>query len=319
MSLTRWLITGSSGYLGSALVSRLLELKDFSLVLLDSQEFYITHPNLSVYKGDIGDYNLLNKIFQEQEIDGVIHLAALKSVVESFTNPGHYLENNFIKSKILFEKASSSQVKKFIFASSAAVYSDTEKGHIVSELSMCVPKSPYGKSKLLAEEFFRSMNSQEMEITSLRFFNLSGFNLFDVKNFGAINTILSCAMENEIFFINKSEITGISSLGATRDYIDISDAVDSLISVMKAPPQPGFDVFNVSTGIGTSLQSVIDSVEFITKKKLRTSIAEGNFEEIQYMVGDSGKFERRFGAKTKKSLNEIVLNMFISKSSDRQT
>ena len=119
-------------------------------MLLDSQEFYITHPNLSVFKGDVGDYDLLNKVFKDQNIDGVIHLAALKSVVESFAYPGHYLENNFVKSKMLFEKASSSQVKKFIFASSAAVYSDTEKGHRVTELSMCVPRSPYGKSKLLA-------------------------------------------------------------------------------------------------------------------------------------------------------------------------
>jgi UDP-glucose 4-epimerase len=307
---SQWLITGSSGYLGSALVGKLLELNETSLVLLDINDFCISHPSFIAYQGDIGDEKLLKRVFQEQSIDGVVHLAASKSVVESFKNPEFYLQNNFIKSKILFEIASSSNVKKFVFASSAAVYSGDQPGQMVTELSMTNPRSPYGRSKLLAEEFFKSANSTEMETTSLRFFNLSGFNSFNVQNFGAINTILSCAMQDKTFSINQSKTTGISSLGAIRDYIDIDDAIDSLISVMKEPYRGGFEKFNVSTGVGTSLEEVINRVELITKKKLRRSISQGNFEEIHYMVGDPSSFENRFSMKPRRNLDEIILNMY---------
>ena len=153
----RVLVTGGAGFIGSHLVDRLLK-EDFDVVVLDNLssghirniKHHIGKGGFQFIKGDIRNRELVNKLVRE--IDVIFHLAAIVSVPQSVRNPILVNEVNVSGTLNLLEAARKSKVKRFIFASSCAVYGNPQSLPIKEE-SPLRPISPYGSSKLAAETY----------------------------------------------------------------------------------------------------------------------------------------------------------------------
>ncbi|MAF92855.1 MAG: UDP-glucose 4-epimerase GalE [Bdellovibrionaceae bacterium] len=169
------LVTGGAGYIGSHLC-RILDDSKIEYVVLDnfSTGFEQALPlKTKIYRGDISDLSILNKIFQENNIQSVMHFAAKISVAESIEKPKLYHETNYLKLVSFSEYCKEHGVSNFIFSSTAAVYGDLETEK-VQENSPTKPQSPYGKSKLEAEKHLQKISDEQFNIGILRYFNVAG-------------------------------------------------------------------------------------------------------------------------------------------------
>ena len=175
---------------------------------------------------DIRDTAEINTLMREQAFDGVVHLAALKSVEDSFKEQDLYFEVNARGTSELLDLAITNNIEKFIFSSTASVYGFTHAPNGVSESSPTLPISPYGASKLHAEEVItEKLNQSKINGTSLRFFNVIGTShreLTDTSKDNLIPAVLKCLRENtqpKIFGSDYQTEDGT----AVRDYVDVRD------------------------------------------------------------------------------------------------
>ena len=279
-----WLITGSAGYLGFTLIE-LLRDHGIKIIALDTNK----PPQVANhrYQADFADKQVLEEIFRTHKISGVVHLAALKSVSESFMRPQEYLHNNYTKTITLFETSRQFEVEHFIFASSAAVYSPSKIGHLTVESDPVDSLSPYGESKILCERYFESSPPGRIFSTSLRFFNLAGVSRSDTKSTGVINLLTDCVASGNIFNVNSNQLTGESSLTSTRDYIDIHDVALAILQAIKSKPRKHFAVYNISSGSGKTLAQLIKNVEDISGRKINIRKKVSETIEVPWMVGSN--------------------------------
>ncbi|HXK66577.1 MAG TPA: GDP-mannose 4,6-dehydratase, partial [Spirochaetota bacterium] len=169
------LVTGGAGYIGSH-VTRLLAKKGFNPIVYDnlSGGFKDFVSGFEFIKGDIGDFDKLAHVLSHYSIQCVMNFASYIAVGESVQYPLKYYENNVAKTLTLFEAMIKTNVKRFIFSSSAAVYGNPEIIPIPEESPM-KPESPYGKTKYFIEEVLRDLSvSNSFKAISLRYFNAAG-------------------------------------------------------------------------------------------------------------------------------------------------
>lgn len=279
-----WLITGSDGYLGFTLLE-LLEEHGIDAIAIDitkSQEIA-----QYTYQADFGDERALETIFRSHEIIGVVHLAALKSVTESFDKPNEYMQNNFHNTVKLFELSKQSGVERFVFASSAAVYPPAKPGHLTLETDPLNALSPYGESKILCEHHLEFSSRDSIMSTSLRFFNLAGVSRSFSKPTGVINLLTECVIHGRTFYANSNTLTGQSSLTSTRDYIDVQDVAKAILKTMQVKPLKHFSAYNISSSIGTTLGGLIEKIEEVSGSKIDLQNRETNSNEVSWMVGSN--------------------------------
>lgn len=252
------LITGGKGYLGIHLV-KAFEKLNFEILVLDiKKERSIEDISKSLFRqldiNHLKDFERILKIFKPEI---VFHLAAKKNVVESFSLPEEYLRFN---SEITYQLADISNrvgVSKFIFISSAAVYGSPKKTE-VSEVHECLPTSPYGLSKLLAEEKLREGSKEwNMKVSCIRLFNLFGydpnlvhlFNLSEGDNFQSyICRAITSGKPIRVFRSKNQTSDGTTE----RDYIHPNDASRALVNLALKDSLNHFDIVNLGTGVKIS-------------------------------------------------------------------
>ena len=169
------LVTGGAGYIGSHVV-RQLGANGENVITLDNLstgfEAAVTSGELII--GDTGDAALLDRIFDNHEIDTVMHFAAHTIVPESVSDPLKYYGNNTASSRTLFERAHAHGVKHVVFSSTAAVYGIPPEG-AASEATTTRPINPYGSSKLMTEWMLRDLAiAGGPTYVALRYFNVAG-------------------------------------------------------------------------------------------------------------------------------------------------
>jgi UDP-glucose 4-epimerase len=257
-----WLITGSQGYLGRHLTSRFSDLK-IPYIGIDKATSPIgsSSPRAHEIQGSYTDEFLIEKIFTEYEIEGVIHLAALKDVSDSLKNPKLYMDLNFHESKTFLENCLDLGLSKFIFASSAAVYGNQNTNLGFTEDSPIQVSNPYGESKIEFERFL-SYKSQESNFSSviLRFFNLGGSVLgisSDHQGSNLVPKILKAVIAKQEVLVYGNEYPTKDG-SAERDYIHIMDVVDAVIKSTKyLGDLKGCEIFNIGSGRAVSVLEVI--------------------------------------------------------------
>jgi len=229
------LITGSSGFIGSNLVSMANSL-NLEITTLD----YVGKPDI---KCDITDADW-EKIGLSN-FKTVIHLAAKTSVSESLEDPNKFLDVNSKATRKLFSACVEQDVERVIFASSAAVYgsSDKETKKIGEEGT---PTSPYAETKLYGEEVARHLSSENTTFLCLRFFNVYGpSQKIDGEYSAVIPSFIQSAISGNPIIIHGDG-------GQTRDFIHVSDVCSAIISSLSTP-LPNFSVTNVGSGRGISI------------------------------------------------------------------
>jgi UDP-glucose 4-epimerase len=285
--VSRVIITGGNGFIGKHVVKKLLSCKQYSVVLISNTsnigDKYLEDRKLlrdlplTYYDADIRDRKAISDIFLDERADTCIHLAAKISVADSIKNPDETMEINVKGTLNVLEACQNSQVNNFVFASSAAVYGDVRELPI-SENHALRPLSPYGTSKMLAEQHILSYNkSKKIQNTiSLRIFNVYGNG--QVSESDVVTKFarrLSKGLPPIIYGDGEH----------TRDFISVDDVADAILLSIRAMEErknnnnynlSSSPVFNIGTGTATSIKKLAQNMIAISGLELDPIYEQGN-------------------------------------------
>lgn len=306
-----WLVTGSSGYIGQHVVEQFL-LSGLAVIGLDSKKCPISSPlcnKFKVYLGDICDQLFVSEVFKKESIVGIVNLAALKSVEESLSKPGLYEKVNHEGVEVLLSEAVKADVKYFIQSSTAAIYGSSINGY-VDESSPTVPISPYGKTKLRAEEaLVAKMRNGEIKGTSLRYFNVIGSSRPELKDSSRANIVpmvlaaLSAGQRPKIFGDDYETPDGT----CVRDYVHVMDIARAHVLVaQKIQEQDLPSAINIGTGRGYSVREIMEEILRQKGSSLTPEIQPRRQGDPSMLVARVQVAEDSLGFKAKKGLDEMI-------------
>ena len=305
-----WLITGGAGYIGSHVVASFLA-KGINVVILDdfSSGLHSRCPEgVTVFEGDICDKAAVSRALASQPIEGIVHLAAKKSVEESVYKPELYQRVNVEGTQVLLDAAVEYGVKNFLYSSSAAVYGEQDHA-VMLESDICHPVSPYGATKLESENLVTAMGDKGMNVCSLRYFNVAGAankQLADnsVSNlFPILAKALKDGKQPQIFGTDYATPDGT----CIRDYVHVVDLANvhrDIAQMLGKKDVPR--VINVGTGIGLSVKEVVDAMIAATGSDLKPVLADRRAGDPAQLIANVELLRETLGSVPQKGLKEIV-------------
>lgn len=319
------MVTGGCGYIGSHTCVQLINsgyepvivdnLYNSKKVVLDRIE-KITGKKPKFYEGDVRDRPFLDRIFQENQIESVIHFAALKAVGESVHKPLEYYNNNVYGSIILLQAMRAANVKNMIFSSSATVYGTQPIVPYVETMETGEPTQPYGRSKLFIEKILQDLNKAEKgwSISLLRYFNPVGAHpsgLMGEDPQGIPNNLMPFITQVAIGIRPSLSVFGndydTPDGTCVRDYIHVMDLADGHLAAMKySQKQNGIHIFNLGSGKGNSVLEVIHAFEKASGKKLPWHYAPRREGDLAAYWADATKAKQLLHWETHKSLQDMV-------------
>ncbi len=247
------LITGGAGFIGSQ-IGHHLEENGHYVVLLDNMS-YGHEDNLTVDGKKVGEFihaDVRDKdIGQHLEgVDAVIHMAGIAPLPDCQLNPSKTIDNNVTGTANMLEACRKKGIKKFIFASTSAIYENCKITPFVEDRLESNPDLVYAVSKLQCESLCKAYASTyKMDVITLRFFNVYGPHQdFRRKHPPLMGYITKCLLQGE-------KPTFFSSGDQKRDYVYISDLVDLVEMCLKRSDVPG-EIFNVSSGTAYSVKEI---------------------------------------------------------------
>ena len=245
------LITGGAGFIGSHVAEAFYN-DGFNVFILDHQ-LEEKKDNLSIPYTAL-PYSILDpiceQIFNRYQFHAVVHLAAQVSVAKSVISPLNDAQINIIGLLQILQYAHQFNVKKFVFASSAAVYGNNPALPL-SEQELPAPIAPYGVSKLTGEHYCTLANSSFLQTVSLRFSNVFGPRQTVEGEGGVISIFINSALRNESIVIHGDGTQ-------TRDFIYVKDVANAILIATKRNMN---GIFNVSTQTETSVQKIASIIE----------------------------------------------------------
>lgn len=322
--MTRVLLTGGAGYIGSHTAVELLE-EDFEIVIYDnlvnSSEIAldrirkITGKDFKFYKADILDTDFLKKVLTEEKIDVVIHFAALKAVGESVKKPLEYYHNNLTGTLSLLKAMVDTNVKKIIFSSSATVYGDPETTPITEDFPKGTCTNPYGWSKSFMEQIMTDLNTADpdFKVVLLRYFNPIGAHksgLIGEDPKGIPNNLLPYISQVAVGKLDYLHVYGddydTHDGTGIRDYIHVVDlAKGHVLAVEKIDELKGVEIINLATGNGYSVLDVLHAFEKACGKKIPYQIEERRAGDIDKCFADPSYAKKAIGWKAENGIDEM--------------
>ena len=318
------LVTGGAGYIGSHTCVELLE-AGYDVVVVDnlcnsSKESLkrveeITGKTLKFYEGDIANRDIMNKIFVENDIFGVIHFAGLKAVGESVEKPLEYYKNNISGTLEMCDVMRSHGVKNIIFSSSATVYGDPETVPITEECPKGQCTNPYGWTKSMLEQILIDIQKADKEwnVILLRYFNPIG-----AHKSGMIGEDPNGIPNNLMPYIAKvatGQLPKVNVFGndyptpdgtGVRDYIHVVDlSVGHVNAIKKLEENPGGKIYNLGTGQGYSVLEVIENFSKACGKDIPYVIADRRAGDIAECYADAALAQKELGWEAKNGIKEM--------------
>ncbi|MDU4143104.1 MULTISPECIES: UDP-glucose 4-epimerase GalE [Clostridium] len=318
------LVTGGAGYIGSHTSIELLQ-AGYDIVIVDN--FCNSKPEAlnrieelagkkaKFYEVDILDRDGLNKVFDENNIEAVIHFAGLKAVGESVEKPIEYYENNISGTLVLCDVMRKHNVKKIVFSSSATVYGMNNKVPFSEDMPTASATNPYGSTKLFIEQILSDIyvSDNEWSVALLRYFNPIG-----AHESGRIGEDPNGIPNNLMPYITQVAVGKRKELSVfgndydthdgtgVRDYIHVVDlAKGHLKAVEKVLSSNGVEAYNLGTGIGYSVLDVVNSFEKASGQKVPYKIVERRAGDIATCYADATKALRELGWKAEKNLDDM--------------
>ncbi|MGK5678452.1 UDP-glucose 4-epimerase GalE [Actinoplanes sp. URMC 104] len=306
-----WIVTGGAGYIGAHVVHRLCAGRRDVVVFDDLSTGRADRlpAGVEVVRGSITDAGDLRRLFAGRRVDGVIHLAALKSVAESIAQPRRYEEVNVDGLRRLLDAMGAARVTRLVFSSSAAVYGHPE-GAVVDELSPVEPLSPYGRTKLAGE---RLIATYPMRSVGLRQFNVIGAGGHrHAADRGGTNLLPA------VFRALRPGGPAVRVLGsgydtadgtAVRDYVHVEDVAEiygAAVEHLLTRDGERHLVVNVGTGEGRTVFEVLRAAADAAHTPVPYRMAPPRDGDVPAVVAATGLAARRLQWKAERGLGEAV-------------
>ena len=308
--MSKVLVTGGAGYIGAHVAAELLK-SGYSIRIYDDFSNGL-HRRVDGKFRDIVDGDMLDRVKLLAALDGidaVIHLAAKKSVEESVKDPLKYYENNVGGTLNLLGAMTAKGVKQLVYSSSAAVYSPNDKEAVLED-DPTAPLSPYGASKLLAEQLISSVGSAEqISNISLRYFNVVGSNIAEFGDNSKDNLVpkVFLALKNgerpQIYGSDYPTPDGT----CIRDYIHVQDlALAHLAALKKVESGYISQVYNVGSGKGYSVKEMMDQISKSLGRDINPEVSQARAGDSPKLIASIDKIKEQLGWNPKASLEEMI-------------
>lgn len=318
------LVTGGTGYIGShtclALISAGFEpviidnLCNSKLSVLDRIE-EVSGKRPQFYQGDIRDAEFLDSIFREENIQGVIHFAALKAVGESTQKPYEYFENNISGTLTLLGAMRRAGCYRFIFSSSATVYGDPHAVPIKEDFPRST-MSPYGRTKLMIEQMLEDIEQAEpnWSITLLRYFNPIG-----AHESGRMGEDPQGIPNNLMPYITQVAIGRRDCLNifgsdyptpdgtCVRDYIHVMDLAEGHVKALEVcGHKSGLHIYNLGTGNGVSVLQMVNAFAEASELEINYKLVDRRPGDVAECWADPTKAQTELGWKATRTLADMT-------------
>ncbi len=310
------LVTGGAGYIGSHTALKFLE-NNNDIIIFDSLEnghiefidFLKTRGNVTFVKGDLKNFDEINKLFDNYKIDTVLHFAGYIQVEESVQNPEKYYTNNIGGTLNLLKAMLSHEVKKIIFSSTCATYGEPQYTPL-DEQHPQNPASPYGETKLIIEKILKDYDkAYGLKSIILRYFNVIGSE--DNARIGEWHTpethlvpnILKSSLEEGKEFKIYGDNYNTPDGTCIRDYVNVNDLAQAhLLAYKYLNRENKSDVFNIGTENGISVKEIFDICEKVIGKKIPVKIVEKRVGDVEKLYANPTKAKNILGWKPTHSL-----------------
>lgn len=323
------LVTGGAGFIGSHTVVALVE-AGFKPVIIDN--FSNSEPralegiekilghSVPFYQANCDDADLLRKIFEKEQIGGVIHFAAYKAVGESMAEPLKYYRNNLGSLITLLEVMVEKGVPNLIFSSSCTVYGQPDQLPVTEDTPVKPAESVYGNTKQVGEEILRDTigSGNPLKIIGLRYFNPIGAHpsahigelpLGVPNNLVPFVTQTAAGMRKSLTVFGGDYPTPDGT--CIRDYIHVMDLAEAHVAALQklidTPQSNYYDVFNVGTGQGNSVLEVIQTFDKISGQEgLPYVIGARRAGDVVAVYADATKVNAGLGWTAKRNLEDAL-------------
>ena len=310
------LVLGGAGYIGSHTVYELIAAGK-EVVIADNLEtghIEAVHPDAKFYEGDIRNIDFIDSVFDNENIEGVIHFAANSLVGESMSDPLKYYDNNVDGTKVLLMSMVKHNVDKIVFSSTAATYGEPERVPIL-ETDRTEPTNCYGETKLSIEKMFKWTSlAHGIRFVSLRYFNACGAH---------VSGQIGEAHKPEthliplILQVPNGQREKISVYGddydtkdgtCIRDYIHVTDLAQAHILAMEYLMKGGENnIFNLGNGVGFTVKEVIDTARKVTGHPIPAETTPRRAGDPAQLIASSDKAREVLGWEPKYAdIEEII-------------
>jgi len=319
--MSRWLLTGGAGYIGSHVARQLLA-AGIEVVIVDDLSSGIASrvpDGVPLVVGDVADTALLSETMRRERIDGVIHFAAKKAAPESVVRPLYYYRQNIDGLLSVLEAMAEADVSRIVYSSSAAVYGEPDIP-LIPEDTATVPANPYGETKLVGELAVRAqaraadLASEPISFVLLRYFNVAGAGSPDLGDPSVANLIplvlraINRGERPQIFGNDYDTADGT----CVRDYIHVSDLASAHVAaVEQCESEPLGDVhetYNVGRGVGSSVREVLDMVSDVVGRDVNPIDAPRRPGDPASLVADCSHIAKNLDWRSQHDLRAMVVS-----------
>jgi len=307
------LVTGGAGYIGSVVVERALARGHRIIVLDNLQEGHAgaVPPECRLVQADCGDRAALARIFGEEPIDAVVHLAAETTVATSVSDPAIYFQNNTVNGLVLLEAMRQSDVMRLVFSSTAATYGEPVTTPITEEHPQ-QPINAYGESKLMFERCIRWYHrAYGLKAASFRYFNAAGATERRGEAHRHESHLIPLVLD-----VAAGDRASVDIYGSdyptrdgtcVRDYVHVADIADAHLLALEALDRLGLDWFNIGTGTGHTVAEVVSAVARVTGQPVHALRRERRPGDPATLVASADRIRRVLGWTARyPQLDEII-------------
>ncbi|MEN8201226.1 MAG: UDP-glucose 4-epimerase GalE [Bacteroidota bacterium] len=328
--MSKILVTGGTGYIGSHTVVELLE-EGIDVVIIDNLSnserkvldgiSAITGKTPHFEEVDLRERERVFEVFRKHsDMEAIIHFAAFKAVGESVEKPLAYYENNLLSLIHLLEAMKLFKVPHMVFSSSCTVYGEPDTLPVDESAPIKKANSPYGNTKQISEEILQDTlaSDPDLSVISLRYFNPIG-----AHPSAQIGELPIGIPNNLVPFVTQTA-AGIREVlrvfgddyntpdgSAVRDYINVVDLAKAHIVAIKRmlgkKQKSAFEVFNLGTGKGLSVLEIVKAFEKATGQKLNYKVVDRREGDVEQVYADTAFANRELGWKAEKGIEETLL------------
>lgn len=323
------LVTGGLGFIGSHTCVELINAGFIPVVIdnLSNSEPWIkgriekiVGQSIVFYEGDCRNKELLDEIFTQQNINGVIHFAASKAVGESVNEPLKYYENNLGGLTAILKASQRHNCSNLVFSSSCTVYGAPDKLPVDESAEIKTAESPYGTTKIVCENIIQDLSKADSSCKSilLRYFNPIGAHASSLigelplgipSNLVPFITQTAAGIRESLTVFGNDYNTKDGS--CVRDFIHVTDLAKAHIKALEFlidKKEGTCEAVNIGTGKGNTVLELIHAFEKSTGQKLNYTIGPRRSGDVEAVFADSKKSKKLLGWEAEISLEQSLLD-----------